>query len=215
MPWALLARGAGDVQTGAYVMATSLHTSLQGHLAEAVDMAQGAYEQGKHLAAPRVLAFAKLAEARAHGRAGDGRAVGRALSTAENLLSSIRPGTRDVQQLSYLTHARISADAVEIYRDLGDLKSALRFSHQADAMPIGVYTRAVGIRQTVFSSAHIQAGVLDQGLAYGERAVDILSHVRSTRAHHVRQLTQNLRPWRREPRGQRFVRTSAAGLTTT
>ncbi|MFJ6486444.1 MULTISPECIES: hypothetical protein [unclassified Streptomyces] len=49
----------------------SLHAYLQGHVNEAIDMAEGAYEQGKHQAAPRVLAFAKLAEARAHGKADD------------------------------------------------------------------------------------------------------------------------------------------------
>ncbi|MFE7805883.1 sporulation protein [Streptomyces sp. NPDC057430] len=205
-----LARSAGDVQTGSYVMATmSLHAYLQGHVNEAIDMAEGAYERGKHHAAPRVIAFAKLAEARAHGKAGDARAASRALATAENLLASIRPGTRDPQQLAYLTHARISTDAVEISRDLGDLKSALRWSRQADAMPIGVYTRAVGIRLAVLSSAHIKAGNLDQGLDLGERAVDVLSRVNSPRAHdYVRQVNHSLQPWGREGRVRDFVHRS-------
>ncbi|MFD6465213.1 sporulation protein [Streptomyces goshikiensis] len=211
-----LARSAGDIQAGSYVLATmSLHAYLQGHVSEAIDMAEGAYEQGRHHAAPRVLAFAKLAEARAHGKARDARSAGRALATAEQLLSSIRPGTHDPAEISYLTHARISTDAVEICRDLGDLKSALRWSSQADAMPVGVYTRAVGIRLAILSSAHIKAGELDQGLVLGERAVSILSQVQSTRARdYVRQVNDSLQPWRREERVRDFVHRSTATLVS-
>jgi hypothetical protein len=81
-------------------------------------------------------------------------------------------------------------------------------------MPIGVYTRAVGIRLAVLSSAHIKAGNLDQGLDLGERAVDVLSRVNSPRAHdYVRQVNHALQPWRREGRVREFVRQSTAGLT--
>lgn len=211
-----LARSGGDVQAGSYVLATmSLHAYLQGHVNEAIDMAEGAYEQGKHQVAPRVLAFAKLAEARAHGKAGDARSASRALATAEQLFSSIRPGTRDPKELGYLTHARISTDAVEICRDLGDLKAALRWSKQADAMPIGVYTRAVGIRLAVLSSAHIKAGELHQGLVLGERAVGILSRVQSRRARdYVRQVNDSLQPWRSEGRVRDFVHRSRTTLAS-
>ncbi|MFE1556136.1 sporulation protein [Streptomyces sp. NPDC058734] len=209
-----LARSAGDVQTGSYVLATmSLHAYLQGHLAEAIDMAEGAYEQGKHDAAPRVLAFAKLAEARAHGRARDARSAGQALAAAEELLASIRPGTRDAEHVGYLTHARISTDAVEICRDLGDLESALRWSRQAEVMPVGVYTRAVGIRQAVLASAYIQAGELDHGLDLGVQAVEILARVRSTRAHaYVREVAESLRPWQNHKPAREFVRQATAAL---
>ncbi|MEW2374205.1 hypothetical protein AB0940_33350 [Streptomyces sp. NPDC006656] len=209
-----LARSAGDIQTGSYVLATmSLHAYLQGHLTEAIDMAEGAYEQGKHDAAPRVLAFAKLAEARAHGRARDARSAGQSLAAAEELLASIRPGTRDAEQVGYLTHARISTDAVEICRDLGDLKAALRWSRQAEVMPVGLYTRAVGIRRAVLSSAHIQAGELDHGLDLGAQAVEILTRVRSTRAHtYVREVVDSLRPWQTHKPAREFVRQATTAL---
>ncbi|MGW1641490.1 sporulation protein [Streptomyces lavendulae] len=209
-----LARSAGDVQAGSYVLATmSLHAYLRGHVSQAIDMAEGAYERAKHSASPRVLAFARLAEARAHGRAGDARAAARTLADSENLLSSIHSGTRDPQWLSYLTHARISTDAAEIYRDLGNLKAAQRWSRQADAMPAGVYTRAVGIRLAVMGAAHAQAGDLDRGLDMGERSVEILSRVRSARAHdYVRRLTATLEPWRNEARVRDFIHRSTSAL---
>ncbi|MFJ4894987.1 hypothetical protein ACIP5U_34095 [Streptomyces sp. NPDC088788] len=49
-------------------------------------MAQGAYERARRQAAPRVLAFAELVEARAHARLGDARAAGTALAACEHLL---------------------------------------------------------------------------------------------------------------------------------
>jgi len=202
-----LARSGGNVEAGSYVLATmSLHAFLRGHPSEAVDMAEGAYEQAKHRAAPRVLAFAKLAEARAHGRLGDERSAAKALRATEALLESIRPGSRDPNWLSYLTHQRISADAAEIYRDLGDLKAAESWHLQADAMPTNVYTRAVGIRLAVMSSAHLRASNLDEGLHLGRQASDILSQVRSTRAHdYVRQLATDVRPWQKDTNVQSFL----------
>lgn len=129
-----LARASGDVQCGAYVLATvSLQTMLRGYTSEAVDMAEGAYERSKHEAAPRVLAFVKLAEARAHGKAGDARSAAAALTMSKNLLDRIGPDTRDPAWLRYLTHARISTDAAEIYRDLANPAAALRWNRQADA----------------------------------------------------------------------------------
>ncbi|MFI5986854.1 hypothetical protein ACIBEA_39080 [Streptomyces sp. NPDC051555] len=71
-------------------------------------MAEGAYERARHAAAPRVLAFAKLAAARAYGRVGDERAAIAALTASENLIDSIRPGIPDPEWLAYLTHARIA-----------------------------------------------------------------------------------------------------------
>ncbi|MFD7914333.1 hypothetical protein ACFV30_27000 [Streptomyces sp. NPDC059752] len=76
-----LARSSGDLQTGCYVLATmSLQAFLRGYVTEAIDMAEGAYERARHTGAPRVLAFAKLAAARAYGRAGDEKAAATALA---------------------------------------------------------------------------------------------------------------------------------------
>lgn len=211
-----LARSSGDLQTGCYVLATmSLQAFLRGYVTEAIDMAEGAYERARHTAAPRVLAFAKLAAARAYGRAGDEKAAATALGASENLIDSIRPGTPDPEWLAYLTHARISADAAEIFRDLGNAAAALRWNQQADAMPPGVYTRAVGIRLAVIGTTHLQANDLDQGLATGTQALEILSKVRSARAHdYVRRFTDSLNPWRREPQVADFIRRSHLALTS-
>ncbi|MFJ6354852.1 sporulation protein [Streptomyces sp. NPDC092046] len=202
-----LARAAGDLQAGAYVLTTmSLQTMLRGYPQRAADMAEGAFERAKSVAAPRVLAFAKLAEARAHGRAGDTKAAGAALAWSENLLDQIRPDS-DPQWLSYFTHARLAADATEIHRDLGQHQAAFAWNEQAEAMPSDRFTRAVGIRLSVLAGSHLQAGDLQQSLAVGERALTVLRAVSSTRAHgYLRDFTVELKPWLKEPAVAAFTR---------
>ncbi|MFF7098218.1 sporulation protein [Streptomyces rubradiris] len=202
-----LARTAGDIETGCYVLATmALQTFLRGYPEHAADMAEGAYERGRGHAAPRVLAFAKLAEARAHGRAGDARAAQAALATCERLLDSIRPGIHDPEHLAYFTHARLATDTIEIYRDLNQPKAALRWARLAEPMPAGQFTRATGIRLAVLVSSHLRNGDLDRGLATGAQARTILSTVHSTRARsYLHALTDDLAPWATDPRAKEFI----------
>lgn len=177
-----LARLAGDIPGGCYVLSTmALQTYLAGHPGEAADMAEGAYERARHVAPERILAFAKVAQARGHARCGEAREASEALLLAESLLDQVRP-ENDPPWLAYFTHARLANDAVEIYRDLGNPAAALRWSVDAGAMPKDRFTRAVGIGAAILSATHVQAGDLDQGVHVGDRAIDILTHVESTRA---------------------------------
>ncbi|MFB7341139.1 sporulation protein [Streptomyces hydrogenans] len=197
-----LARLAGDVQSGCYVLSTmALQAFLAGHPAEAADMAEGAYERARHEAAPRVLAFAKLAEARAHARLGPAHArdAGAALHQAETLLDQVR-AEDDPPWLAYFTHARLAADAVEIHRDLAQPAAALRWSRQAGAMSKNDFTRAVGLRTAVVGATYMQAGELEEGLVNGHQAVDILASVESARARtYVADLLAAAGRWKRHP----------------
>lgn len=202
-----LARAAGDVEVGAYVLTTmSLATFLRGYPSEAVDMAEGAYERAKHLpGAAKVLSFAKLAQARAHARAGEAGEASTALVLSENLLGQARPET-DPAWMTYYTHERLATDATEIHRDLGRPNDALNWSRQADEMPTDRYTRAVGIRLAVETSAYLQKHELDKGLATGRHAVDLLSQVRSARAHsYIHDVTATLAPQRGDQRVAAFI----------
>ncbi|MFI6684735.1 sporulation protein [Streptomyces sp. NPDC050485] len=197
-----LARAAGDVETGCYVLTTmALQTFLRGYPDQAADMAEGAYERAKGHAAPRVLAFAKLAEARAHARAGHAKPAEAALGLSEQLLGSIRDGAHDPARLAYFTHARLATDATEIHRDLANPSAAFTWSEQAEPMPVGQFTRATGIRLAVLAASHIQNHDLDQGLDVGTRALEVLSTVHSARAHgYMHDLNAVLAPWKNDPR---------------
>ncbi|MFF3400406.1 sporulation protein [Streptomyces sp. NPDC002659] len=170
-----LARAGGDVELGCYVLTTmAMQSLLRGIPSEAVDMAQGAFERAKGHAAPRVLAFTKLIEARAHARERDARAASQAL------------------------------------------KAALTWNQQAAAMPSGVFARSVGMRLAIVGTAHLQGRDLDHGLDLGNRSVDILARVQSSRAKdNVREFNPALAPWRREPAVREFLHRTRTELGIT
>jgi tetratricopeptide (TPR) repeat protein len=209
-----LARAAGDVQLGCYVLTTmAMQALMRGFHNEAIDMTEGAYERAKTTSAPRVLAFTKLIEARAHARAKDAPAASRALADSETLLGRAE-GSDEPHWIDFYTHARLSADAAEIYRDLRKPNEALAWHRQAATMAPGVYTRSVGMRLAIVGTAHLQNRQLDHGLLLGNKAVDILSRVNSQRAHaYVSEFKTALAPWRTEPQVRDFVRrTRALGI---
>ncbi|WP_331740791.1 sporulation protein (plasmid) [Streptomyces cyaneofuscatus] len=203
-----LARAGGDVQLGCYVLTTmAMQSLLRGFASEAVDMAQGAFERAKGQATPRVLAFTKLIEARAHARENNARAASRALAASEDLLGQADAASgSEPAWIDFYHHARLSADAAEVFRDLKNPKAALAWNQRAAAMPSGVFTRSVGMRLAIVGTAHLQARDLDQGLELGNRSVDILARVQSSRAKdYVREFNTALGPWRREPAVREFI----------
>ncbi|GAA2470376.1 sporulation protein [Streptomyces mauvecolor] len=210
-----LARAGGDVQLGCYVLTTmAMQSLMRGFASEAVDMAQGAFERAKGQATPRVLAFTKLIEARAHARENNARAASRALAASEDLLGRARADSGDEPGwIDFYHHARLAADATEVFRDLRNPKASLAWDKQATAMPTGVFTRSVGMRLAIVGTAHLQARDLDHGLELGNRSVDILARVQSTRAlDYVREFNTALAPWRREPAVREFVHRSRREL---
>ena len=202
-----LARAGGDVQLGCYVLTTmAMQTLLRGFASEAIDMTQGAFQRAKGQAAPRVLAFTKLIEARAHARDGDAKAASTALAASESLLGQARDGGEEPAWIDFYHHARLSADAAEVFRDLKNPKAALAWNAQAATMAPGVFTRSVGMRLAIVGTAHLQDRDLDHGLQLGHQAVDILARVQSTRAlDYVREFNTALTPWRREPAVRDFL----------
>ncbi|MEU9979320.1 sporulation protein [Streptomyces sp. NPDC051014] len=202
-----MAKAAGSMNVGCHVLTNlALQTTLRGYPDAAVDMAQGAYDRARHQAAPRVLAFARLIEARAHARLGDRRAAAAALTDSERLLqrADTAPGN-EPSWISYYTPARMSADAVEIHRDLKLPDAALRWNERA-TMSATDFTRSVGMRMTLVASAHLQRGDLDRALADGHGAVVILSSVRSARAtDYLTSVVRDMAPWRRNPQVADFA----------
>lgn len=212
-----LARAGGDIEMGTYVLTTmALHTILEGAPDQALDMAQGAFHRGRRHASRRVLAFAKLAEARALARLGDAIGASTALSRAESWLDKITPGVQDSPRLSYVTHGRLAADATEIFRDLHKPTAALGWSRQAGELGGVHQTRAVGLRMAVAATAACQARDLDQALDHGERALGLLQRVESTRARtYLDAVATALAPWSAEPRVSAFLRCVEQGELAT
>ncbi|MGX1785035.1 sporulation protein [Streptomyces diastaticus] len=209
-----LARAGRDVELGCYVLTTmAMQALLRGFASEAIDMTQGAFQRAKGQAAPRVLAFTKLIEARAHARDNNPKAASAALASSESLLDQTRDNTAEPAWIDFYHHARLSADAAEVFRDLKNPKAALAWNAQAAAMQPGVFTRSVGMRLAIVGTVHLQAKDLYQGLQFGHRAVDILARVQSTRAlDYVREFNAALAPWRREPAVRELVQRTRTEL---
>jgi len=204
-----LARESGDEQLGAYVLTTmALQAMLCGRAAEALDMTAGADRKAER--APRVRAFVRLVEARAHARQGAPRAASAALAASEDLLDHAAAGAgNEPRWIDFFTPARLAADAAEIYRDLRNPRSCFYWDAQAAAMAPGDFTRSVGMRLAVVGSARVQAGDLDQALVLGHRSADILSGVDSRRARdYLCTLASDLSPWH----GDQAVRTFLARI---
>ncbi|MGW9173794.1 sporulation protein [Streptomyces decoyicus] len=213
-----LARAGGDVELGCYVLTTmAMQSLMRGFVSEAIDMAQGAFERAKGQAAPRVLAFTKLIEARAHARDQATRAASRALAASEDLLGQANAASGlEPAWIDFYHHARLSADATEVFRDLKIPKAVLAWDQQATAMSSGVFTRSVGMRLSIVGTAHLQARDLDHGLELGNRSVDILARVQSSRAKdYVREFNTALAPWRREPAVRDFIHRTRTELAIT
>ncbi|WP_405824482.1 sporulation protein [Streptomyces sp. NBC_00838] len=212
-----LARAGGAVDMGCYVLSTmALQTVLRGYPNEAVDMAQGAYERAKNTAPRRVLAFAKLMEARGHAKTGDERAATAALIASEALLDRARDDSDEPHWIANVTPARLAADATEIYRDLRLPSAALMWNGRADAMSADAYTRSVGLRLTATATAYLHARELEQAITVAGKAVDLIATVHSARARgYVDAFTDELAEWRAEPLAIDFARHAQTRLAST
>ncbi|GGS25899.1 hypothetical protein Snoj_04420 [Streptomyces nojiriensis] len=95
------------------------------------------------------------------------RPASRALKASDDLISQAdqSSGYKPAWIDSY-HHARLSADAAEVFRDLKNPKASLAWNQRAAAMPSGVFTRSVGMRLAIVGTAHLQACDLDHGLSW-------------------------------------------------
>lgn len=202
-----LAKAAGDIHLGSYVLATmAMQSLMRGFPSQAVDMAQGAFERVPG-ADPRVLGFAKLIEARAHAREGNPRSACACLAMAERFQErGAAEGAGERPWIGFFTRQRIVTDAAEIFRDLGRPKSTFAW-HALGSMPGEAFARSRGIRLSVLATAHAQRGDLDAGLQLGQQSLQLFTRLRTVRGlDYLHIFTDALHPWRREPAVGAYVK---------
>lgn len=204
------ARAAGDVPLGGYVLTCmALQCSLGGFHDDAIDLVESASHRVCGHATPRVKGFFKLIEARVWARSGNTRMADSALAATELLLDAAnsRAGD-DPAWINFFDERRLAADAVEIQRDLGRPRHALRWNTHA-TMPTDTFARSFAIRQSVLGSIYLQGHHpdLEQALEHGHRAVSALSVVSSARAvDYLNALLSRLSRWHTEPRAAELTR---------
>ncbi|MEV4560426.1 MFS transporter [Kitasatospora sp. NPDC049285] len=210
-----LARAAGDVPLGGYVLASmSLQASYRSFPDEAVDLAQAALERNRGLATARTMSFFHLVEARAHAKAGNAAACGTALAAAEAALDRARPGDQDPTWIDFYAYDRLAADAAECFRDLGVPSKVRQFTREALARPTEGFVRSHGLRLVVSAMAEAEAGDLDAAVAAGERAVEVAGRISSHRSReYVVELLRRLEPYQNEQRVKELAERARLVLT--
>ncbi|MFD5737840.1 sporulation protein [Streptomyces sioyaensis] len=194
-----MAKAAGDIHLGSYVLTTmAMQALMRGFPSQAIDMAQGAYERVPG-ADPRVLGFAKLIEARAHARAGDGRSACACLSAAERLEEQGKAvGAGERTWIEFFNRQRLISDAAEIFRDLGRPKSTFAW-HALGAMPGDAFARSRGIRLSVLATAHAQQGEWEAGLQLGRESLQLFTRLQTVRGgEYIKIFAKSLHQWRHE-----------------
>ncbi|MFF0297834.1 MFS transporter [Kitasatospora sp. NPDC004615] len=211
-----LARAAGDVPLGGYVLASmSLQASYRSFPDEAVDLAQAALERNRGLATARTMSFFHLVEARAHAKAGNAPACSTALSAAEAALDRARPGDHDPTWIDFYAYDRLAADAAECFRDLGVPSKVRHFTREALARPTEGFVRSHGLRLIVSAMAEAEAGDLDAAVAAGERAVEVAGRISSHRSReYVVELLRRLEPYQNEQRVKELTERARLVLTS-
>lgn len=110
---------AADPLAGANVLAgMSWQATLTGHPTEALGLLDTAERQVGRNASPKLRALLASRRARAHARAGDTRACGRALNEAENALSSSEGGQFEPDWIYFFDEAELAAQAGSCWVDL-------------------------------------------------------------------------------------------------
>lgn len=197
-----LARAAGDIPLGGYVLASmSLQAAYRNFPEEAVDLAQAALERNRGLATTRTMSFFHLVEARAHAKDGNAAGCAGSLTAAEAALDRARPGDPDPTWIDFYTYDRLAADAAECFRDLGVPSKVRQFTREALARPTEGFVRSHGLRLFVSAMAEAEAGDLDAAVAAGERAVEVAGRISSQRSReYVIEMLRRLEPFQDERR---------------
>lgn len=203
-----LAKASSDVNLGAYVLTTmAMQAMMRGFTSQAIDMAQGAYTRVPS-SDPRIRGFAKLIEARAHAREGDGPSASRCLALAEQLQEqgAAEQGNADLAWIEFFSRQRIVTDATEIFRDLGNPQATFAW-HAMGAMPGDAYARSRGIRLSVLASAHAQRGELDESLRLGRESLRLFTQLQTVRGIDYLQIyARSLSRWRHDPAVQAYTK---------
>jgi hypothetical protein len=116
---------AGDSMTGANVLACmSFQATLTSHHQDAVSLIDSAQQQVRRHATPRLTALLASRKARAHAKAGDVAACGRALGDAERSLDAATTDAIEPGWLYYFDEAELAAQAAACWVDLSQPERA-------------------------------------------------------------------------------------------
>ncbi|GGP60842.1 transcriptional regulator [Streptomyces sp. L500] len=200
-----LAQAAGDRGYGGYVLAASMsHLAASlGNPREIAQLAKAAQEGARGHVPPRAEAMFYAAEARGHALLGDARSCQVVASRAVSRLEAADSGRESGDEPPWIRHfdqAYLSDELAHCHRDLGQAEPARRHAEDALAAhpPGRVRRRAIDL--LLLATAHVQQREVEEAVATGSRALELLGTLRSNRgAEYLDDFQQRLEPYRDEP----------------
>ncbi|ORT61625.1 transcriptional regulator [Streptomyces sp. CB03238] len=175
------ARVAGDPALEAHAFSnTSFLARDEGRFREAVRAAQAGQRAGKHLSSARLLSLLTLREAGGWAGLGDRAACEEALGRAHTLFGR-GPGDADPEWMSFFGEPELEALEAQCWSALGDWSRAARHAHRATVLQDPHFTRNLALYRAQLAADLARGGSPEEAAAAGERVLDLLDEVQSSR----------------------------------
>ncbi|MFI6107994.1 tetratricopeptide repeat protein [Streptomyces sp. NPDC051310] len=175
------ARVAGDRALEAHAFSnTSFLARDAGRHREAVRAAQAGQHAARRLASPRLLSLLALREACAWAGLGDRPACEEALGRAHTFFGR-GPCDADPEWMSFFGEPELEALEAQCWSALGDWPRAARHAHRATVLQSPHFARNLALYRAQLSTDLARAGALEESAAAGERVLDLLGEVQSSR----------------------------------
>jgi hypothetical protein len=199
-----LARDIHDLVLEGEILAALAHQAAYLGLArDATLYAEAAGTAGRRSGQPHLVAEALVLEAHGHALEGAAPAAAGALTSAERAID--RLGTSSSPEyLDYLDEAYLSAKFGQVFRELRDCRSVVRFAERSLDMRPG-YERGRVFNLALLAHGHALEGDFDEAARVGSQAADLTVDLLSHRAvSYIRDVARELKPHRGEARVAEF-----------
>ncbi|GAA0330322.1 tetratricopeptide repeat protein [Streptomyces blastmyceticus] len=192
------ARVAGDPALEAHAFCnTSFLARDAGRPREAVRAAQAAQRAGRRLASPRLMSLLALREAGGWAGLGDREACEEALARARTLFGR-GAAAADPEWMSFFGEAELEGLEAQCWSALGDWARAAEHARRAVDLQNPHFARNIALFTTQLASDLAHGGEPDAAAAAGDRALDLLTEIHSTRIRTM--LAATARRLRHHPR---------------
>ncbi|CAM5535191.1 tetratricopeptide repeat protein [Streptomyces abikoensis] len=175
------ARVAGDAALEAHAFCNTAFLARDaGRPREAVRAAQAAQGAAKALSSTRLMSLLALREAGGWAGLGDRTACEAALLRARSLFAR-GPADADPEWMSFFGEAELEGLEAQCRSALGDWRRAAGHARRAVDLQDAHFARNTALFTAQLAGDLARAGAPDAAAAAGERALDLLAEVRSTR----------------------------------
>ncbi|MFE7773061.1 tetratricopeptide repeat protein [Streptomyces sp. NPDC057445] len=159
---------------------TSFLARDAGRYREAVRAAQAGHRAAGPLGSARLLALLSLREAGGWAGLGDRPGCEQALSRAHTHFGR-GPSDADPEWMSFFGEPELQALEAQCWSALGDWSRAARLSHRATALQDPHFARNLALYGAQLSGDLARGGAAAEAAAAGERVLDLLDEVQSSR----------------------------------